>query len=140
MEKKYFVCADTVSIKDYVRPVGIMFNKILVSFDEEPLVTYTSNYEFMPEFFEHVRFYELYFNDRGIPIKLHHLDGQKEDKEFPNGWVDYTSYMEGLPHNQRFLYNEMDSYFGTNSELYCALIEWGKTIANKKISNYMHKE
>lgn len=138
MIKKYFVCSDTNYIENYIRPINVNFNYSGNS-REDPAYNLTFNYEFTEDFFKHVFFYEIYFNEKRnpiklYPIKLHLLGNNSEEIEFSNGWNDFSRYITKANCNHFFLKNnDGDYWFCGNDELFSKLLEWAHEAAEQQI-------
>lgn len=138
MEKKYFVCADmdSMELRGFIQPTNIMQLTAQASLDEESNVTYYNDYKIDNDLFNHIRFYEIYFDENGQPVKLHYLKSKGDEVECPNGWVDYLTHMEKIGYNNWFVFNNRDAYFSDNIELGVAFFQWAKNISDIKIRKY----
>lgn len=132
MTKKYFVCSDTNFIENYIRPVNVNFSYSGNSL-EDPAHNLTFDYEFTEDFFKHAFFYEIYFNEKRHPVKLHLLGNNSEEIEFPNGWMDFSRYIAEVNRNHFFVKNDdRDYWFCGNGELFSKLLEWAHEAAKQQ--------
>lgn len=131
MTKKYCIVSDTYYIKNYIRPFNIKYNFYGVSLDH-PQVNLDFEIKFTDEFFKHIRFYEVFFNKKGQPISVFHLGKEEHSDDLPNGWLSLNEFFEKS--NYHFsLFNSTDQWYDNNSELYIALLKWGKEVAEQRI-------
>lgn len=131
MNKKYCIVSDTYYIKNYIRPFNIKYNFYGASLDH-PQMNLDFEIEFTDEFFKHIRFYEVFFNKKGQPISVFHLGKEEHSDDLPNGWLSLNEFFEKS--NYHFsLFNSTDQWYDDNSELYIALLRWGKEVAEQRI-------
>lgn len=129
MIKKYCVLSDTYFIKNYIRPYNIKY-----AFCGNSLEYLESNldfeFEFTEEFFRHIRFYEVIFNDKEQPILLTHLKNSGEVLEVPNGWLSLNEYFTKI--NYHFsLFKKEDQWYNSTVDLFSALLKWGREVAEQ---------
>ena len=131
MNKKYCIVSDTHYIKNYIRPFNIKYN-----FYGSSLEDITSNldfdFEFTEEFFRHIRFYEVLFNDKEQPTYLRYLKNSKDSYSLANGWLSLNEHFDKI--NFHFsLFKKEDQWYESNADLLKALLKWGKEIAEQRI-------
>ena len=137
MYKRYIVVANTNYIHRDIKPINISYD-----FCGENLEKATKHldfeYEFTYDFFQHIRFYEIYFNDKNQPISGHLLGKEEDDFECPNGWIDLGSHLEKVHYNIFFLKKSSnEKFFNSNAELFEKLLEWAKKTAEAIIKNWI---
>ena len=137
MNKKYFAASNTYYMKNFIDITDVKYIYSMKSLNDPGYSKLYYNYELTGEFFKHVHFYELYFNDKGSPVKLHWLSEIKDDVEFPNGWIDFNNYLSEIEYNKWFVYNcpEKGIYFDSNEELYKAILRWAKDQVERQIKD-----
>jgi hypothetical protein len=124
--KKYFVAADSYYMKDYIEVKNIRYAFCSKSLKDAPVSNLNFDSNFSNEFFKHICFYEIYFNEKEQPVRLHNLTKQEDDIEFANGWLDYNDYIYNNEYNKWFIFkgSEKGVYFDSNSELFEAMLDW----------------
>jgi len=135
MNKKYIIVSNTYYIHRDIKPINIKYafcgsalNHAIHNLDFE--------YEFTHDFFRHIRFYEIYFNDKNQPISGHLLGKEEDDFECPNGWIDFNNHLEKVHYNYFFLKkDDNEKFFNSNAELFEKLLEWAKKAAKQIIKN-----
>lgn len=131
MNKKYCVLSNTYFIKGCVHPYNIRYAFCGNSL-EYPESNLDFEFEFTEEFFRHIRFYEVIFNDKEQPIFLTHLENNGEVLEVPNGWLSLNEYFDKI--NYHFsLFKKEDQWYDSTIDLFAALLKWGREIAEQRI-------
>ena len=72
MNKKYCVVSNTYYINEYVRPYNIKYAFCGKSL-EDAVSNLDFDFEFTQDFFKHIHFYEVVFNEKEQPIHLSYL-------------------------------------------------------------------
>lgn len=132
MIKKYIVLTNSFFIKNYIQITNIRYTYVAKSLNDAPTSNLDYDYDFTEEFFRHIRFYEISFNDNGQPVKLHCLSGEQQDVDFPNGWIDCNHYIQDNEYNHWFVHNNTEEgyYFESNDKLFEAILKWAKEEAD----------
>lgn len=131
--KKYFVCANTHYIKDYIEPINFKYTFSGKSF-KNITENFVYDFNFTKGFFQHICFYEIFFNEDGRPTHVHCLGNEDDDFETPNGWYDFHGHMEKVNYHNFFLKDEDGEYwFDDNFKLYERMWKWGKEITKEII-------
>lgn len=134
MNKKYFVVANTYNIKQHLGVKNIQYSFSANSLNHAPKcqITYSPDYE--AGFFQYIRFYEIFFNTQGDPVRLHALGVVDDDVLFELGWFEYAEHMSKINYKNFFLANNKDEYyFNSVEEMYEALHDWGMAVAEEKV-------
>lgn len=129
MNKKYFVCANTCRISEFVEPTNIKYTFCGNSL-KDPVSNLDFDYNLTEGFFRHIRFYEIFFNEKKQPVRIHCLGKEEDDCEFPNTWLDFSEHMVDINYNVFFL---KDKWFDSNSELLIKLMDWAKGVAEQQV-------
>lgn len=133
MSKKIFACANTYYLGQFVKPTNIKYTFCGTTL-EDATYNLDFDFEFSEEFFQHVRFYEVYFNEKNQPIQISLLGKESDNHNFPNGWNDFTIYMSRINYDKFFLRNNEDEYwFDDNGALFEHLLKWAKETARENI-------
>ena len=131
MTKRYCVLSDTYFIKNYVHPYNIRYTFCGKSL-EHPQMNLDFDFEFTEEFFRHIRFYEVIFNEKEQPVHLRYLASEKDNHNLPNGWLDLNDYFDKI--NYHFsLFKREDQWYDSNEELLRALLKWGREVAEQLV-------
>lgn len=131
MNKKYCVVSDTYFIKGCVRPYNIQYTFCGDSLDH-PHSKLDFEFEFTEDFFRHIRFYEVTFNEKELPVSLHPLKSDEESIDLPNGWLSLNGYFDKI--NYHFsLFKIHEQWYESNIELWKALLQWGREVAEQRI-------
>ena len=131
MSKKYCLLSNTYFIKGCVHPYNIRYAFCGNSL-EHPESNLDFDFEFTEEFFRHIRFYEVVFNDKEQPIFLTCLENDKENLELPNGWLSLNAYFAKI--NYHFsCFEQEDQWYDSTVDLFAALLKWGREVAEQRI-------
>lgn len=131
MNKKYCIVSDTYFIKDYVHPYNIRYTFSGNSLDH-PESKLDFDFEFTQDFFKHIRFYEVTFNEKDQPIYLNYLKDNRDNIELPNGWLSLNDYFVGVNYKYIF-FKPRDQWYNSNTDLFRALLKWGKEVSRQAI-------
>ena len=133
MRKKYFAVANTYNIKQHLGVKNIQYSFSEKTLNHAPKCQFSYNLDYESGFFQHIRFYEIFFNNKEQPIRLHAL-GVVDDVLFDLGWFDYTEHMSEINFKNFFLTNNKNEcYFNSVEEMYEALHYWVMTVAEEKV-------
>lgn len=137
MKKKYIVLANTSYMKEHLEITNIRYAFVSKNLGDAPTSNLNYDVDFTDTFYRHIRFYEVTFNDKGQPVKLHCLGGYQDDVEFPNGWIDFSEYLLDAEYYRWFVHNNAEEgyYFDSNEELYKRLLEWSHESADYLVRN-----
>ena len=131
MNRRYCVVSDTYFIKNCVHPYNIRYTYCGSSLED---VTSNLNFdfEFTEEFFRHIRFYEVLFNDKEQPTYLRYLKNTKDSYSLANGWLSLNEYFDKI--NFHFsLFKKEDQWYDSNTDLLKAMLSWGREVAEQRI-------
>lgn len=137
MYKKYCIVSNTKFIHRDIKPINITFSFNGPSL-EKAIKNLTFDFEFTNDFFRHVRFYEIYFNEKDQPLRGHCLGKSDDNFECPNGWIDFNDHLQKVQYCNFFLKNNNKNYyFNSNGELFESLLKWAKIAAEQLIKMYI---
>lgn len=137
MNKKYCIIANTNYIRRDIKPINIKFS-FCGNTLEKAIRNFEFDFEFTHDFFRHVQFYEIYFNDKNQPISGHCLGKEKDDFNCPNGWIDFNEHFTKINFCNFFLMKQNnEKFFQSNGELFESLLKWAKESANYLIKEYI---
>lgn len=131
MNKKYCVVSNTYYINEYVCPYNIKYAFCGKSL-EDAVSNLDFDFEFTQDFFKHIRFYEVVFNEKEQPIHLSYLKNDKDNIDLPNGWLSLNEYFDKI--NFHFsLFKKENQWYDSNVDLLKALLKWGKEVAKEAV-------
>lgn len=134
MRKKYFAVANTYNIKQHLGVKNIQYSFSAKSLNHAPKCQISYKPDYDAGFFQHIRFYEIIFNNKEQPIRLHALGVVDDDAFFELGWFDYTEHMSKINFKNFFLINNKNEcYFNSAEEMYEALHNWVMAVAEEKV-------
>lgn len=130
MNKKYCVVSNTYYINKYVCPYNIKYAFCGKSL-EDAVSNLDFDFKFTQDFFNHIRFYEVIFNEKEQPVYLNCLKNNKDNIELPNGWISLNEYFS--KNNFHFSLFTTEEWYDSNVDLLKALLKWGKEVAKEAI-------
>ena len=134
MNRKYFAVANTYNIEQFLEVKNIQYTFSAKSLNHAPTCHFKCEPTYEVALFRHLRFYEIFFNSKGQPIRLHALGVVDDDVLFELGWFEYSEHMSKIGFKNYFLINEKNEhYFNSADEMYTAFHNWGIAVADKKV-------
>ena len=134
MNRKYFAVADTYNIKECLGVKNIEYTFSAKSLNHAPKCRFNCEPDYDVDFFRHIRFYEIFFNSKGNPVRLHALGVIEDDVYFEIDWLEYSEHMSKIGFKNYFLKNNRgDNYFDSAEEMYRTLNKWGWDVTKEKV-------